>query len=265
MTKYSGHFEQALTLYCKQAKRPGYVFGLFSSIRHSKTLYPHIAKLQYNLNNCDSDAEAKKILISYFQSPQTKLNNHSFALYLLDLLCKTDRNETWEIYYPKEKRIKFYTGTLYRGTLQAPHDALANGIMRESSENIEDYADDTNGHIGISTSKDFAVAKSYQTTILTGGGSAVVHKGYIYKIDYPEKGAIDIIETLRERGKNIMAAIASHKNEVNIIGRIAPQDIVGYWDQQDKYHANPNYVANRQLEENHSFPERLESLFKMSL
>lgn len=255
-------FDEAFEHYQRQSDRPGYLFGWLSSFRHSNILYPHIHTLQADLKNASDADQAKSLLQNYFKSPQTKLNNHSFAIYLLDVLSREYPDEGWDIYYPMEKSIVFYSGILYRGTLQTPDDALENGITSGKSRSVEDYAHDTNMHTGVSTSKNKKCAGAYQDTVLQTPTGAYRLKGYLYEIDYRGIGGIDIIETLKKRGRNITAAIASHKEEVNVIGTVKPEDIVGYWDQSGKYIANPGYDQNREPEQVESFSGQLTMLFK---
>ncbi len=261
MTKYSQCFQDALLNYQNQSARSGYVFGWFSTFRHSRTLYPHIQTLQNDLDAAESEAEAMQILKAYFSSPRTKMNNHSFAMYLLDILSASYGHEGWEEFYPQGKQLVFYTGILYRGTLQHPDDALARGMTSGASPNIEDYANDTNMHTGVSTSKVKEIAHKYQNLVIPTHRSAFLKRGFLYEINYRGAGGIDIIETLKARGDYLTANIASHKQEVNIIGKIVPEDIVGYWDENGEYHKNDKYDPARQPEMVDSLPERLTALF----
>lgn len=264
MSKYVAEFNDAFTSYStSQIPRPGYIFGWFTSIRHSKNLYPHIATLKANLENCNDAESAKSILTQYFKSPQTKFNNHSFAIYFIEALCKKYPNEGWEQYYPKEKVVKFFNGRLYRGTLQHPNDALKNGMQGSRSDNIEDYANDTNTHTGVSTSKNLGVASKYQHSVFNTVKGCHIQKGFLYEINYRGKGGVDIIETLKARQNDITANIAAHKEEVNIIGKVDPEDIVGFWDQVGNYQKNPKYLENRDQKQDLNIFDRLQNLFRI--
>lgn len=236
---YSDCFIDALENYKNQAKRHGYCPGMFAAWRHSKKSYGHIDGLQKQLLNLSDDVAAKEVLKNYFNSPATKFNNHSFALYFLDQLMAKDAEGNWDRFYPKQKQVKFYNGIVYRGTLQKPEDALKNGICALSrSPRVDDYACHTSMSIGVSTSKDKEVAKAYQTSVFPTGMSCYFEVGYLYEINYRGVGGIDIVETLKARGNLITS---DGTQEVNIMGRISPNDIVGYWNKNGEFIENPNY------------------------
>lgn len=278
--RYEICFTQSINAYTSQSNRPGYLFGWLSSWRHSKTLYPHIADLQTKLAAAHSDDDAKKVLQEYFRHRLTKFNNHSFALYLLDSLlmtCPTEKH-IWEQYYPPEKKLIFYTGTLYRG-MRIDEGELkiffANGLeARESSKWVDDYAKDTTMGLGISTSTDKSIAQGYATRIISRGlreSCQMIHiSGYLLKMNYRGPGGIKLFETLQARGENMNAYLSDSKREINIVGRIEPSDIEGAWyvGQDEKKLAqgfikNPNYMAVKPMSANDDMvlPERLRKLF----
>lgn len=258
--------------------RPGYQFGWFSWLRHSKTLYPHILQLKQNLNSVTEDDAAKEILHAYFRSTLTKFNNHSFALYLLDaiLMAYPEERMIWEQYYPPGKELVFYNGELYRGMrIQRWQldEIFENGLdARESSKSIDDYAGDTTMGLGISTSKSRSVAEGYATAVVSRGireaGQMIIIDGYLLKINYRGMGGIDILPTLKARGEDINAFLGASKKEVNIVGRIKPSDIEGAWyvgrkNISHEFIANPNYQAvNADDHVDVVLPERLRLLFR---
>lgn len=261
MSKYITNYNQAFTNYSAQSERHGYPMGFFSFIRHRDCANKkaHIVSLEKNLNV--DDISAKSSLERFFSDPDTTFNNHSFSLYLLDELSKSYPDENWERFYPVVKKAVYYTGQLYRGSLQIPIDAFINGMKGSSSDKIEDYTNDTNFDVGVSTSKKIEVAKSYTITTMQTMKGAHYAYGYLYEINYRGIGGVDIIETLKARGNDLSAEVASHKAEVNIIDSISPKDIEGCWDRNDIFFPNPKYKTDRKKKENVSEPERRERLF----
>ena len=134
-------------------------------------------------------------------------------------------------------------------------------VCQTMSKKIEDYANDTSLGVGVSTSKDKKCAEAYSvSTFLTNKGAHYQH-GWCYEINYRGIGGIDIEETLLKRNCKIIAAIASRKAEVNIIGKIEPEDIVGCWNKFDEYIPNPNYLPEKNSELTINFSARLARLF----
>jgi len=259
--KYNEVFEEALSHYTKEVKRPGYLNGWFTGIRHSRTLYPHIKKLQADLSNPNQDS--KTVLESYFKDPKTKFNNHSFSLYLIDALEEHVPDEYWGRFYPKHKQVIFYSGTVYRGTMQAPRSAFNNGITAHTTPRLEDYVYDTSMGTGVSTSTDKSVAQGYSVKVHGGKEAPQVSYGWTYKINYRNLGGVDIIQSHKARNNRAILAITrcEEKREINVIGKIEPQDIVGCWNHAGKWIENKNYQENRKVEEPKTFRERRALLF----
>ncbi|STX28303.1 Uncharacterised protein [Legionella beliardensis] len=255
-------FQKAYTDYVTQSQRQGYTFGWFSSLRHSRSFYPHIEDLFNELKKADNLEAQKAIVEGYLKSPKTKFNNHSFSIYLLKYLTEKFPNESWEEYYPKDKQIAFYTGILYRGTLQSPQDALKKGISSKTSPRIEEFAQHTSMAVGISTSKSKGIAAKYRTSTFSTGKGVYFETGYLYKINYRGLGGIDINKTLEVRNDSITMTIGQDKQEVNIVDTIPTEDIVGYWDQKDVWHENTEYKEEKQPSIAVSIFARLEALFK---
>lgn len=167
-------------------------------------------------------------------------NHHSFRSYLLDELSKLDNGDKWEKYYSRP--IVYATGLLFRETLQAPAKAFGRGMRGGQSPNVEDYANDTSGGTGLSTTKDFDVARQYSCSSFQTARGAHMEYGYIYFINYRGSGGVDIIETHKKRGNDFLVGVAKHKGEVNIIGKVDKEDIIGCIEARTvKYIPNPNY------------------------
>ncbi|TNF67744.1 MAG: hypothetical protein EP298_06815 [Gammaproteobacteria bacterium] len=164
MTDYKKIFDDALENYSSSTERPGYTSGWFTWLRHDNKMYDHIQDLKDQLSSSTSDEKSIQILQNYFKSDETTFNNHSFSLYLIDALEANCPNDGWDEYYPQGKKVKFYIGEIYRGTLQHPNSAFKVGMSASSSKSIEDYTPDTSGGTGISTAKDRAIAKEYSHT-----------------------------------------------------------------------------------------------------
>lgn len=263
MTKYLKAFIDAYKDYVGQSPRPGYVLGWFSRLRHGRSLYPHIQTLFKQLQTA-SDDEAANIIINYLKSPKTKFNNHSFSIYLLKNLMISFPDAQWEEYYPKEKQIVFYNGELFRGSLQEPEQAFRDGMTSEGAHKIDEFAKHTNMAVGVSTSKVKAIAERYKNSTFLTPKSAYIQAGYLYQIDYRGLGAVDINKTMEKRGNDIERYVGQNKEEVNIVGGIPADDIVGCWDKNNKWIPNPSYNPNKVIKKAEFF-ERLEYLFTKQL
>lgn len=281
--RYLACFAEAYKKYSAQDTRPGYLFGYFSWLRHSKTLYPHIANLQDNITHKNNDDEIIKILTNYFSDPVTTFNNHSFSIYFLDELLMTfpEEKNLWEKFYPAEKQLVFYKGILYRGMKIQQwqlEEFFNQGFdSRQSSEWVDAYANDTSMGLGISTSKDKYVAAGYASAMVSRGireaCTVIYQSGFLLEIDYDGEGGIDILETLKTRQDNVNYYFAERKKEVNIIGNIKPENIKGAYfiDPEVEapltkrpYFINPKYKPSIIPDnDNVVFPERLKSLFSL--
>lgn len=257
MNKYLDIFNLALEAYKSQNQRPGYIAGWLSSWRHSFSLYPHIEKLQKALTAEENDIEAMVILATYFQDQKTTFHNHSFGRYLLDALEIACRDENWQAYDPQP--LIFYQPTedarLYRGTTLPPQTAFKNGLIDATPKNkIEHYAATSNLSTGISTTKQYKIAESYASSAwIFPTAKGIVFRAhapaYIYEINYRDGLGVDILETTNMRQSNfIEKKDAGCKEEVNIAGKIAPEDIIGAWEilpKSKKRIENPYYQPNK--------------------
>ncbi len=263
---YLDAFNQAFKGYTEGRNRPGYSFGFLSSYRHSTNLYPHIVLLKKNLEKAKDSDDANSILHQYFKSPRTKFNNHSFSLYLIDAITSNAKStlDGWEQYYPRDKEIKFFNGTVYRGTLQTPQSARERGITSSRPDKqpnfVEEYVCVKTGYVGVSTSTNIAIGRLYQTSTYAGGPlGAIYETGYLYKINYRGIGGVHVGHSLNYRSNN--KSIYFNKDEVNIIGKISWQDVEGYWDKHNKWYSNEDYNKNYPLPEKLSLSKRLSILF----
>lgn len=246
-------FERASNNYNKQNKRPGYPATLFTHLRHSHTNDKCIIELGMALNKAKDEKTAKDIIKKHFEKFK-KFNNHSFNTYLVDELQASFPNDEWEKFNPKP--IVFYQGLLYRGTSIAPNTIFNKGFLdANSSQKLDDYMNDCNGSIGVSMTKNYAVAQYYALPPITARNienpaNYVGTIGYIYQINYRGSAGIDIEETHIIRGNHIRAFLAHRKEEVNVPGQVMRYDIVQGW-QIDRFtdyvveFKNPYYIPNR--------------------
>ena len=249
LNPYLDIYHIALRNYIDKKVRPGYTSGIFTKMRHDGKKYPHIEKLELKLQSTDNPLD---VLEEYFKSPETKLNNHSFAMYLLDALEANFPRENWGRFYPPGKQVIFYQGLLYRGTMQPPASVFKTGMRCLKSESIDDYATPITSSVGVSTSKSIKIAQEYASTGTSGpkaefaavGMGATTSVGWVYLINYRGIGGVDIVETLNARKSRMgfFLTRAAELAEVNVIGDIKPEDIVGYIDGQT-LHKNPNYQS----------------------
>ncbi len=274
---YLANFNSALARYCRQENRSGYRFGLFSKFRHSASLYPRIAKLQEALSARVSEAEKKKALCRYFRSPETTFKNHSFSLYLLDELVAEFPYERWSAFYPANKKLVFYSGDLYKG-MQIGRAELEHifekGLTPEHSSNqIDDYANDKNLRFGIimNKHKEAAIAAASGLSVQRTHDfvTSTVRNGYVLKVNYQGKGALDIIETLKQRGRQLSRWLLSRQNKVAVIDKIPASSIEGAWFVSHEKGISVKYIPNKNYEECFTpflesptpVSSRLESLF----
>lgn len=265
LVSYLDIYFNALDNYISQKRRPGYAPGLFTHLRHSFYEYPALIDFRKILQKAKSKEEQKNTITAFLTNlnVEGKINNHSFTAYLIDELVRSDPESNWEKLYPKP--IVFYQGILYRGTLQKPEDAFANGMTSSVSKKIEAYCNDTNCSTGVSTSTEKSIAQKYKTSVFQTAYGAHYEHGYLYKINYRGHGGVDIIETLKARGQNCRAAIAAHKQEVNIVGTVKPEDIVGCWGPDDKWIPNPVYSEKTTINPApNSLMEHLADLFPVA-
>ncbi len=274
MNKYLNIFNLALDAYQNQDKRPGYKPGWFSSLRHSFSLYPQIKQLQDALTAEENDGKAKLLVDAHFKSKKTSFNNHSFSRYFLDALETTYPDENWRALDPQP--LIFYhpanDARLYRGTALPPHEAFKTGITDASpAEKIEHYAATSNLSTGVSTTKQRHIATSYAASLwLHPTAKGMIFKAtgpvYVYEIHYRDGLGIDILETTKARKSNfIRKTDANSKEEVNIAGKIAPEDIVGAWEilpGSEKRIENPHYNAEKKAP-TLTTPEKLQTIFSL--
>ncbi|WP_454781845.1 hypothetical protein [Legionella sp. WA2022007384] len=260
--KYLLPFKRALDNYIKQTKRSHFSFSsdekriykadFFGSFRHSQKLYPALEQLQDKLTEVN-DEEARKIIKIHFMDKNNKWNNYSFNSYFLDEIYKIEIYEEWEKEWKvfDKNPISYYQGILFRGSAENISHCFKYGIKESvKSDFLEDYVQDMNGSIGISTSKSFNVAKVYALpTVFVRNevsmtATPILEESYIYLIDFKGKTAIDLEGTFTSRGEKGAAELSKNKEEVNVVGSISPEEIVGafYVNRYGKiqWHINPN-------------------------
>lgn len=211
-------FETANDRYNRKDKRKGYVRTLFSGWRH-RGLNPKALFLKTQLENANED-EAIEHIRKFLSDVKKYINNHSFASYLLDVLRENYPKDNWNKYDPKH--VVFYVGTLYHGSTVSWKAIFAQGLRpSNSSDRIDDYTKTTSGGIGVSTTKEYRVARMYAlptppgndplSPIIVGG-----LYGYVYTINYRGIAGFDIDETLKSRDQSAFKSI----QEVNVRGII---------------------------------------------
>lgn len=259
--KYLIPFKSALSNYLNQTKRTHYSFqsnekriyqsDFLGFFRHSQTVYPAVQELQKKLAEADDEA-AKGIIKLHFMDKKNKWNNYSFNHYLLDELYKVESPEDWEKEWKSfdPNPIVYYQGILFRGSAESTAHCFQYGITESTqSEYLEDYIQDMNGSIGVSTTKSFQVAKNYALpTIVTRNEVILATKpvwaeSFIYVIDFKGKTAIDLEATFKLREKHSSAELSGNKKEVNIVGTVYSEEILGafYVNRlgKIKWHVNP--------------------------
>lgn len=253
-TEYLVQFELALDKYKRQAERPGYPNGLFTSLRHSRYEYPAVALLRNRLREAISCSAAKDIIIQHFKK-HPNFHNHSFNTYLVDELRAAYPEEGWEAFDPKP--ILFYKGLLFRGTITPQDEAAVEGLRTSAlPDDVETLLSPFNGDCGQSASKDFSVALSYADPNI-GIGSRRQHRtGYVYLIDYKGEKGYDLVETHKKRARGKFSSLSlfflpEDEKEVNIAETISPYDLVCAFKVKRftrritvVYHL-PGYVADR--------------------
>lgn len=279
MQAYVDAFDRAFERYKSQENRPGFSFGLFTRFRHKCAMYPHIQALREELNACQTAADAITVLNNYFNNPKTKYNHHSFANYLQEELVKAFPNGQWK--KVDSCPVAFFQSVpgnnkklLYRATRQPKEHAFVHGMAEgKHSEDLADYVAGSTYSKGVSTSKSYEGAYQYgvnEFIVVTPKGAIYREFSgvYIYVIDYRGLGGVDIDESLslyKGLGVKLEKFEASGKQEVNVIGRIDPEDIVGAYElgrhAQGVFHRNPNYIPDRSLETANNKQERLAQLF----
>jgi hypothetical protein len=294
--KFLELYNEALTKYSKRELRSGYEKGFFSSWRHSAKPYPRITALQAALK--DEKKDPIQVIKQHLNDPQSTFNNHSFNMFLLDLLVKHSPEEKWEQYYPKSKKVCFYQtpvrstgslskeelsmkqdnlykhferrGFLFRGSLQKCADGFEYGMKElESSRRVDAYAKINNLSVGVSTSKSYSQACLYaQTSRLYYTPTRAIYNAslpsYIYVINYRGIGGIDVEATLRTRQGTLSSRdILRCEKEVNVVSAIPREDIVGAWHVgRDEFIPNPHYQEKRDAEVVDNDLLRMRRLFK---
>jgi hypothetical protein len=266
MPKFIDLYRAALEKYIEQAERAHhslvdnpdkriFIFGFFSGWRHSLKQYPALLDLRARL---ESDSSADQVMAmtaikAHFADENNKWNNHSFNNYLLDEIKKNASAAEWSLNWKEYDKapIEYYRGILFRGAGTPPASAFKNGMAEEtSSVSIDSYIKDMNGAIGVSTSKDFGIAHAYALPQIRANRDFefVRSEAYIYVMDYQGSVGLDLQQTFLARGKKIAAYLSGNKAEVNIIGRIPPEHIIGafYVNRKEEiiWHPNPNFQRN---------------------
>ncbi|QMT60933.1 hypothetical protein [Legionella sp. PC997] len=259
--KYLPVFKKALDNYIKQSKRSHFSFNsnekpiykpdFFSSFRHSQKLYPALEQLQKKLTEAN-DEEAREIIKIHFRDKNNKWNNYSFNNYFLDEIFKIETKEDWEKEWSvfDKNPISYYQGILFRGSAEDISFCFKYGIKESvKSDFLEDYVRDMSGSIGVSTSKSFHVARSYALPSLVVRNEVTIAtkpiwaESYIYLIDFKGKTAIDLESTFISRGETSCAKLSKNKEEVNIVGTISSEEIIGAFyvnrSGKIKWHINP--------------------------
>lgn len=279
MQAYVDAFDRAFERYKSQENRPGFSFGFFTRFRHKCVMYPHIQALRDELDASNTARDAIAALNNYFNHAKTKFNHHSFASYLQEELVKAFPRDQWENADPCP--VVFYQSTpgnketlLYRASRQSKEHAFEHGMTEgKHSDDLADYVAGSTYSKGVSTSKLYESAYQYgvnEFIIPTPNG--VIYREfsgvYVYVINYRGLGGVDIDESLSQyRGlvTKLNQFEASGKQEVNVIGRVDPEDIVGAFElgrrAKGVFHHNPNYIPDRVLEKASTKEERLAQLF----
>lgn len=270
MTKFIALYEIALQKYIAQVERTHhtqmsalnhriYTFGLFSYFRHSCEEYDELktlrAQLQADLS--DEQINAKLAIIRHFEDKKHRWNNHSFNNYLLDEIKQSVTDIEWQESWNRfdTQPIIYKKGLLFRGTGAKPAHVFKSGMVESNdSRSIDDYIKDMNGAIGVSTSKLFSVAHGYALPNIDPRKEWVDfwHESYIYVLDYQGTRGIDLELTFRARGRTIAAyfsGLATGKAEVNVIGSIEPEHVVGafYVNREGaiRWQVNPGFSEER--------------------
>lgn len=244
--RYIPLFDQALCNYIKQAPRTHFSFkatekriyqaDFFGYFRHSQILYPALEQLQKKLAAVDDDNEARRMIQCHFMNKSNKWNDYSFNNYLLDAIYKAESKEDWEKEWQSfdKKPICYYQGLLFRGSAEDTLHCFKQGIKENtSSEFLEDYIQDMNGAIGVSTTKSFQVAKNYALPTLITRNEAILAtkpiwaESSIYVIDFKGETGIDLQATFTLRGQHGAAELSKNKKEVNIVGTVSSEEILG--------------------------------------
>jgi hypothetical protein len=260
--KYLDSINIASENYGKQEERPGYKRGWLSWLRHFNAKNnPVVKKLKDSVEACEQDSQAKEIIEAHFKENQ--FNNHSFSIYLLDELLKNFPTENWAQYQPKP--VVFFQGTVFRGTQIPPEIVFKHGFSdRNPSKNLDNYISDFNGSVGVSTTKELAIAKSYALPRLRKSDmdySDAEPYGYIYKITCRSNTAIDLEATHIKRNNLLGAKLSKGKAEVNIVGNIKACDVMMAWKvYRDSRPAEillneHKYEGNNEREKDTSYPE----------
>lgn len=243
--QYLEIYKKALSRYINQETRthysladkpenPFFTFGLFSWLRHSREEYPALLKLRSILENDTSDdqAIAFQAVQHHFMDANNKWNHHSFNSYLLDEIHKTCTEEQWQLHWKRfdPTPIVYFQGILFRGTGDLPSVCFKHGLLeKNASSSLNDYIKDMNGSIGVSTTKDFSIAKSYALPRIDPRHDTLDSwdESFIYVVDYRQHTGIDLEKTFLQRGQTIRASLSAGKAEVNVIHKIDADQIIG--------------------------------------
>jgi hypothetical protein len=252
LEKYIGQTERAHHSLVENPDKRIFTFGLFSGLRHGQKEYPALLELRARLESdlSPDQAIAMAAIKAHFGDEKNKWNNHSFNNYLLDEIKKNVSDAEWSLHWKQYDKapIVYYQGILFRGAGTPPVIAFKNGMTEEtSSDSIDDYIKDMNGAIGVSTTKDFGIAYGYALPHIRPNREFELSRdeAYVYVLDYQGSVGIDLQQTFLARGKKIAAYLSGGKAEVNIIGRISPEHMIGafYVNRREEvvWHPNPNF------------------------
>lgn len=252
-------FNEAKAAYFNREVRPGYLRTCLSNFRHSTEKVNVGAKQLEELLQSTDNVETAKIAIEKYLKENTKeFNNHSFGSYFLDALIQRFPTEGWKTYDPKP--TVYSEEVVYRGEVLRNYKNIFKHGFKElkSSVRIDDYLADATGTTGISTSKKFEVAREYALPRLLPrrfeeSDYQYSELGYVYQIDAAKsKNGIDIDATMQQRKKFIRTCFSGIKMEVNFIGEIKPENIMGvfevYRDGTRKWIENPRYKPSKSKE-----------------
>lgn len=267
-------FNEAISRYTKKTDRPGYPATIFSGWRHSFEKYPALVLFEEELIAAP-ETQKRTVIIKWLTSNTIKNKNHSFRTYLVDVLCEFFPDEGWEKF--DHKFVIFYrhesdqsrSPFLYRGSLQSPEDAFANGMRSLStSKYIEDYAALVNDSAGVSTSLSVRVADFYSTHLRMDHYGVHESFGFLYQIHYRGNKGVNIDATHKSRDSGYPEKRT--KKEINIVDRIPREDIVGYGymdkttEQYVEIARNPHYLPAKPYEDVTDKASTLNELFNQT-
>jgi hypothetical protein len=221
-------YQAAVTRFIHLLSRAGSSPSFFTRLMHVERPSAEVQRLGENLEGSSFDTALEKV-IEFLVDDSRANGTYSFKKYFLDELRQTTVDVDWECF--TDKAVRKYQGPLYRGTSHDPTIVFVEGIHEKLKSKVdEDYVKVRTGSIGISTTKDFEIAKRYALS-----SRRALKARYIYVINYRGEAGYDVIESGKSRGSfsfgffDRSGAEALDKMEVNIRESISPDDIVGAW------------------------------------